>query len=395
MEMKGVRQFAVVMAMAAMLAITAVAQESKVYRDGNAWAEEVTGTLPASGGIKVVTAMGNVTIQGGGGQEITYRIKKRVFTGSEESARQQLSELRIVARPGVIQGVGGTHFHRMSAEFVVQVPMSIDYASANTQGGNISVLGVNGQVQLASGGGNLHVDDIGGQVKASSGGGNVDVGNVRGDLVVRTGGGNIKIASATGRIDTASGGGNIQIGNSTLEIKASTGGGEISVLKCGADLKATTGGGSLDVGSVAGTAWVTTGGGSIRLKNSAGPVTAKSGGGSVELYGLSSGAPKVMTGGGSITAEFLSGNFTASNLETPAGDIVVYLSPDLRATIRAVIDVANGHNISTGGIKGIEVRSEGGQYGPKTVYAEGNLNGGGPLLIVHTTTGDINFKPKR
>jgi hypothetical protein len=397
--MKSVRQFAVVTAMAAMLAITAGAQESRVYRDGNAWAEEVTGTLPGSSSLKVVTAMGNVIIQGGNGQDITYRVKKRAFTGSEDSARQQLGELRIVARPGsqaVIQGVGGGHFHRMSAEFVIQVPRGLESASATTQGGNISITAVNGTVGLSSGGGNLHVDDIGGPVKASSGGGNVDVGNVRSDLMVRTGGGNISVGSATGRIDTSSGGGNISIGNSTQEIHASTGGGEINITKCGADLKATTGGGSLEVGTVAGTAWVTTGGGSIRLKKASGPVTAKSGGGTVELYGLSSGAPKVMTGGGSIVAEFVSGNFTASNLETPAGDIVVYLSPDLRATIRAVIDVANGHNITRDPrLSGIQIRSEGGQYGPKTIYAEGNLNGGGPLLVVHTTTGDIDFKEKK
>jgi hypothetical protein len=393
--MKHVRQFAVVTAMAAMLAVSAIAQDSRVYRDGNAWAEEVTGTLPASSSLKVVTAMGNVIIQGGNGTDITYRVKKRVFSGSEDNARQQLNELRIVARPGnpaVIQGVGAGHFHHMSAEFFIQVPRGIESANANTQGGNISITAVNGQVSLSSGGGNLHVDDVGGLVKASSGGGNVDIGNVRSDLTVRTGGGNITIGSAAGRIDTASGGGNIQIGNSTQEIHAATGGGEITIKQCGADLKASTGGGSLDVGSVAGTAWVTTGGGSIRLANATGPVTAKSGGGTIELYGLTGGAPKVMTGGGSIIAEFVPGNFTGSSLETPAGDIVVYLSPNLRATIRAVIDVANGHTIMAKDFSNIVVRTEGGQYGPRTVYAEGNLNGGGPVLTVHTTTGDIEFR---
>jgi hypothetical protein len=395
--MKRVRQFAVVTAMAAMLAVCAGAQESRVYRDGNAWAEDITGTLPASSGLKVVTALGNVTIQGGDGQDITYRVKKRVFSGSEDSARQQLGELRIVARPGnpaVIQGIGGAHFHHMSAEFFVQVPRGMDQASANTQGGNIGVTGINGQVMLTSGGGNLHVDDVGGSVKASSGGGNVDVGSVRSDVVVRTGGGNIQIGSAGGRIDTSSGGGNIQIGNSAQAITVSTGGGDINVKKCGADLKASTGGGGLEVGSVAGTSWMTTGGGSIRLANAVGPVTAKSGGGTVELYKLLGGAPRVMTGGGTIIAEFFPGNFTTSTLETPAGDIVVYLSPELRATVRAVIDVANGHTITRAPefTNSIVVRSEGGEYGPRTVYAEGNLNGGGPVLTVHTTTGDIEFR---
>jgi DUF4097 and DUF4098 domain-containing protein YvlB len=342
--------------------------------------------------------MGNVTIQGGSGQNITYRVKKRVFSGSEDSAREQLAELRVVARsgnPAVIQGLGSGHFHHMSAEFFIEVPRGIDMASANTQGGNISVTGISGQVTVSSGGGNLHVDDVGGPVKASSGGGNVDVGTVRTDLVVRTGGGNIQIGSAGGRIDTSSGGGNIQIGNSAQAINVSTGGGDINVKKCGADLKASTGGGGLEVGSVAGTSWMTTGGGSIRVASATGPVNARSGGGTVELYKLVGGAPKVMTGGGSIIAEFVPGNFTASTLETPAGDIVVYLSPELHATVRAVIDVANGHTITSDFGNSIVVRSEGGQYGPRTVYAEGNLNGGGPVLTVHTTTGDIEFKRAR
>jgi hypothetical protein len=67
----------------------------------------------------------------------------------------------------------------------------------------------------------------------------------------------------------------------------------------------------------------------------------------------------------------------------------------LHATVRAVIDVANGHTITSDFGNSIVVRSEGGQYGPRTVYAEGNLNGGGPVLTVHTTTGDIEFKRAR
>jgi hypothetical protein len=54
--------------------------------------------------------------------------------------------------------------------------------------------------------------------------------------------------------------------------------------------------------------------------------------------------------------------------------------------------VANGHTIQAGDFSGIHVTSEGGDYGPKTVTAEGQLNGGGPVLKVRTTTGDIVFR---
>jgi hypothetical protein len=59
--------------------------------------------------------------------------------------------------------------------------------------------------------------------------------------------------------------------------------------------------------------------------------------------------------------------------------------------IRASIEVANGHRINSD-FSEIKVSSEGGDYGPKTVTAEGNLNGGGPVLKVQTTTGDISFR---
>jgi hypothetical protein len=38
------------------------------------------------------------------------------------------------------------------------------------------------------------------------------------------------------------------------------------------------------------------------------------------------------------------------------------------------------------------VSSEGGGYGPKTVTAEGQLNGGGPVLKVRTNSGNVNFR---
>jgi hypothetical protein len=80
-----------------------------------------------------------------------------------------------------------------------------------------------------------------------------------------------------------------------------------------------------------------------------------------------------------------------SALETSAGDITVYLANNLPITIRASIDVANGHTIRSE-FNDIRVSSEGGTWpGPRTVTAEGQLNGGGPVLKVRTSSGNINF----
>ena len=79
-----------------------------------------------------------------------------------------------------------------------------------------------------------------------------------------------------------------------------------------------------------------------------------------------------------------------SVLQTSAGDITVYIASDVAINVRASVDMGNGHQI-TSDFQDIHVTSEGGQWA-KTLMAEGSLNGGGPLLKVHTSTGDICIK---
>jgi hypothetical protein len=100
---------------------------------------------------------------------------------------------------------------------------------------------------------------------------------------------------------------------------------------------------------------------------------------------------RVSTGAGGIVAKIVAspnGERADSLLETPSGDITVSLAPNLKISVRASIEVSNGHGIHSD-FPEIKVKSEGGDWGPKAVNAEGDLNGGGPVLRVRTTTGDI------
>ncbi len=375
-------------------ALPVAAQQQRVYQESGAWVEETSGSLPASSTLSVRLAMGNVSVSGGGQANITYRLRKRVRS-DESAARRAFSQFRFNAGKAgdsaVLDGAwSGGSSRYFNSDLAVQVPRGIELVKMVTHGGNENVTGINGRVEVSTGGGNVHLDDIGGAINAMSGGGNVEVGTANGDLVVKTGGGNIRIKSAKGRIVTSSGGGNIEIGQGEQAVSAITGGGEIDVRQCGGELQANTGGGSLDLGHVAGKATLRSGGGSIRLNGANGPVSANTGGGGIELFNLGQGA-EVRTGGGEIVAEFLGNSFTGSTLQTPAGDIVVYLGPALKASIRASIEIANGHRIRSD-FSEIKVTTEGGRYGPKTAFAEGNLNGGGPLLQVLTTSGNIDIR---
>ena len=134
-----------------------------------------------------------------------------------------------------------------------------------------------------------------------------------------------------------------------------------------------------------------TGGGSIHLASAKGHVDAQTGGGGIELYGVPS--ARVETGAGGIVVKLVKTGAPPSDskLETSAGDITIYLAADVAVSVRASVDMGNGHHI-TSEFSDIHVANEGNQWGPKTLTAEGNLNGGGPVLKVRTTTGDICFR---
>jgi DUF4097 and DUF4098 domain-containing protein YvlB len=333
-------------------------------------------------------------VQGGNQKDITYVIKKRVYGYLEGAARKQLERFHVTAgRRGewaVIEANWeGGPARKSSAEFAVHVPQGIELVKVNTDGGGMAVRNIAGRVEAESGGGGVQLADIGGAVSAETGGGGVEVSNTSGPLRLSTGGGSIRVASAKGTVSVETGGGSIAVSGSAQAVSAQTGGGSIDVQKCGGELRVSTGGGSIEVGEVNGRAMLETGGGSIRLTSAQGPVTASTGGGSIALYKLMQGA-RAETGAGGITAEFL-GAGSDSSLQTSAGDVVVYVSPQAKMTVRASIQMAGGHKIRSD-FSELKITTEGGEWGPRNVYAEGNINGGGPVLKVRTMSGNIEFR---
>jgi DUF4097 and DUF4098 domain-containing protein YvlB len=378
------------------LASLALCQETRIYREGSNWVQEMSGDLGAAKNLRVKLAAGSVRVQGGSQARITYVIHRKAYTSSEEQARRQFESYKFSATVKGDTAWIGAESHgqdsRCSDELVVNVPRSLGASKIETGGGNVTATGVAGRVELESGGGNIRVDDIGGPVTAETGGGGIDVGSVEGDVTVETGGGNIKIASAKGEIKAESGGGSVVVLSGLQGAVLETGGGSIRVNKCSGTVKASTGGGSVDLGEIGGSAKIETGAGSIRLASAKGRVQAETGGGSIELNGATS--VQAETSAGGIIVKLLGSNGAAarndSTLETSAGDITVYLASDLMISIRAEIEVANGHNIHSD-FSEIHIASEGGPW-QKTVTAEGQLNGGGPALKVRTNSGNVNFR---
>lgn len=374
--MKHNYQFAIMLLLAS---AAVVAQEStpRVYRSGYEWIEESTGSLAAAKSLRIKTSSGAIQAQGNQQTGVTYTIRKHVRASSEEAARREFARLRVYAansvEGGIIRGERENNYVRGSIDFDIQFPRQISFVRLETGNGHLLARNITGKVEAITGGSAIQLDEIGGDVHARSGGGDIEIGKAGGDVRVETGGGGIHVGSAGGRVFAVSGGGELSVGSAQAMV-LQTGAGAIRVNKCTGEVTASTGGGSVDLSEV-GHALVSSGGGSIKAIRMAG--------------GL-----RVDTGSGPIVVDLAAtrGSFTESRLETAAGDIVVYIPEDLGITIRAAVELANGEGIISKDFPALQVSHGSQQLGPREIWAEGSLNGGGPLLHVHTTTGTITFK---
>lgn len=380
----------------ALLAPVLTAQETHISRDGGNWTQEVTGSLGAVKTLRVKVDMGSVVVHGWQQPGVSYVVHTRFGNSSEEEARRHFDQFKVTA---YVKGdtawivgdwQGGRHPRHFSGEFNINVPREIALVKLETEGGNVETTGIAGRLEAESGGGSMRLDDIGGGVSAETGGGTISVGTVSGDLSLHTGGGGIEIQHANGKISAETGGGGVRIDSGGQGAIVETGGGSVEVRQCGGVVKVSTGGGSVDLSDLGGPADIETGGGSIHLSSAKGHVHAETGGGGIELYGVPS--ARAETGAGGITVKIVNtgGERHDSDLETAAGDITVYIASDVAVNVRASVDMGNGHKI-TSDFPDIHVSSEGDRWS-KSLTADGSLNGGGPLLKVHTSSGDICIK---
>jgi DUF4097 and DUF4098 domain-containing protein YvlB len=374
----------------AVLAPLAVAQEA---HNGTS-SQAMSGTLAAARNVRVKVDMGAVRVHGGSQSNITYVTQGHSYSSEPDSRRHGSYKINSYVKGDtawIVAEWEGGRPRKFSGEFVIDIPRDTAQVKVETGGGAVEATGIAGRVEIETGGGKIHVDDIGGSVNVQTGGDAIDVGTVGGDLKLETGGGNISIGSVKGTINAETGGGNVMVLSGGMGAVIEAGGGNVEIKRCGGRVKASTGGGSINLGDIAGPAEIETGGGSIRLTSAKGRVGANAGAGTIELYGVPS--ARVETGAGGITVKFINTGAERNDsiLETAAGDITVYIAADVAINVRASVDLGNGHHI-TSDFSDIHIAAEGGQWAPRTLSAEGKLNGGGPTLKVRTTTGDICFR---
>ncbi len=387
---RGVFAFGLVL----LLAGVAGAQKARVYRDGQSWVEESSGTLPASRALRVNTPLGSVKVEGGG-SGLRWTVRKRFFASSEEEAKRQFAAFRVNAsRNGegaVLEVYDESHTRgRFDADFELHIPPTMEVVRIESGNGDIAVIGLASRLDLSTRAGDVSVDKVSGAVRALTQGGNFKFGQISGDLLARTGGGNITLGSLQGRIEIQTLGGNIDLGVIGGGV-AQSGGGNVTLQRCAGPLNINTGGGNIAVDEAGGPVTVSTSGGNIRVGSSKGPVVARTGGGNIELSKLAHGAD-ARSGMGKIQAEFLgSSGATQSALDTGAGDIVVYVKSGVPFSVRAMTEIAAGQGIRSD-FPEMKVTAEDGGWGPRMMRAAGALSGGGPLLNLRTSIGQIDIR---
>lgn len=388
-------------AMAAALALSAVGSfaqqpQTKLYQQGPQWVEELSGFAPVSHALRVIMSVGAIHLEGGGQDQISYTVRKRCIQSTQEAARKLFDQFRVFtarkADTTIIQGdwLGGREWNDLTADVFVQVPSTVSAVSVSAHEGSVTVRALRASLDAESAAGNIELDQVIGRVKAQTSGGYINAGTLVGDAQLRSGAGNVQAGSISGKATLWTAGGLASLGyghGCTLDTLA----GNISIQRCDGNVRAVSGGGSIDLGDVVGDVLAQTGGGRIRLNSSTGRVIASTGGGSVELHRLARGA-QVDSGVGAISVEFSGSQktFSDSYLRTASGDVIVYMADSLPITVHAASDMTRGAGISSD-FPGIRITSEGGKYGPRSMFAEGTLNGGGPVLKVRTTIGQIEF----
>lgn len=220
-------------------------------------------------------------------------------------------------------------------------------------------------VDLETQGGSIKGGDLDGKVRAHTSGGSLRFGNITGTVWGRTSGGSIELISCGSRVDLK------------------TSGGSIEVVDVAGDVQAQTSGDSLRFGAIQGSIWGKTSGGSIRVASCSGGADVQTSGGSIRLQSVG-GDVNAKTSGGSIHAVTKTQLQDACNLRTSGGGITVTLIPDIAINVDAE---TSGGRVSTDFAVASIIQGK----VPRN-RLKGSINGGGPLLKLHTSGGNIHLQ---
>jgi DUF4097 and DUF4098 domain-containing protein YvlB len=368
------------------VAAAAIGGESQLRRDGAFWVqvEKGSGQISPRSNIRVST-IGDVTVKGVGGLELSYVLVKRVKAASEAEARQLLKAYRVrtMRRGGFTYLVvnGGPEM----PDLEVSAPRNSSQVIIETRGGTVDASQFEGTLNAETGAGRVNLDQIAGDVVAKTAGGDVSLGKMGSDVRCVSGGGRIHADTIHGEAFFETAGGDITVQQVDGPVRCSTAAGAVHIVQAGNLVIADTAGGPIDVGYAKGTVTAKNSGGPIQVGSATG-ATCESAGGPIRLTSVG-GSLKASTAVGSIIARFQTQPVADSFLSTGHGDITVWIPSNLKVTVRAQNASYGGPRRIVSEFGAIHVKSSG-----TATLAEGSLNGGGPMVRIAGTGGMIYIR---
>ena len=379
-----------------------VVSGQELRQEGKYWIGEIKKNFKVdkTGTLVMDEIRGSVTIRTWEKNEVLIKEEKRmdIFSKNEAEIAMEKSESGY-RKEGDRIIVSGEGFNRswIQSNFDITLPAGFS-CDIESEGGNIDISGLKGDVDAATGGGSVVLADIESNVDISTGGGSVSVKNVGGNIDISTGGGSVNVSGSGKNVDISTGGGSVVVKGVTGDnVDISTGGGSITVSDSKGELDLSTGGGTISIDHVDAEIDASTGGGGIEVNDIEGKLDVSTGGGEIDLTRIK-GAISASTGGGDVSAEVTLTDFSVDHsvqLSTGGGDIKLGIPAKLPATIDAKIEyeMRHGREYKIDSDFPLKI-SEDESFGRKTIWGKGEINGGGDLIKLRTGGGDIIIKKR-
>ena len=305
---------------------------------------------------------------------------------------------------------------------VGDVNLSNITGSVKAIGGDIQIISVGGGViAQASSSGSITVKDCQNNVDVKASVGNIDLTNITGTVKAATGSsGSITVKDCRNNVDVKASVGNIDLTNITGTVKAATGSsGNITLKGCESDVEVKTSVGDVNLSNITGSVKaiggdiqiISVGGGVIAQASSSGSITVKdcqnnvdvkASVGNIDLTNIT-GTVKAKTGS--------NGNITLNNCQ--GGVDVLTSVGNIRTEITkqpqhgSILQTSGGGEIVTTLISQIALNVDA-QTSRGKVSSDlpiqvsklsknsltGTINGGGPLLKLRTSFGDIRLEKR-
>jgi hypothetical protein len=383
--------FLILLTLAVMLPATAA-----IRQEGGYWVEVKEGVIPAGTRLRI-TAVGPISVQGDSAKDVRYKVTRKLRAANLEAAERLFAQAPFAATLQNITAVisnGGPNCGRcgFSSELEIRVPSQTHRAVVDSEGGSLQVRKLVGSLNANTHAGSITVENVEGPVRANTAGGNIALNAIGGEILCDTAGGSIALDGGRADATLTSSGGSISAANVRGTVRAETAGGGITADKINGNLIAETSGGTIRISDIGGRVRAESAGGSVNVTSAPQGVRVETAGGKIYLRDVS-GAVMAANATGSIQVYFLSGRpLGDSVLETNVGSIDVWLPADLKVTIDAIVELAGNPDRIQSDFDAIRVRRDAESFGPTSITAAGELNGGGPVLRLLNTAGRIKIR---